>query len=487
MAPLKYSHFFLKAPTGGLFLSSSLQVLETNPPLLKIFGQNENEKLNDNFCNLIISQVQKIISQDAPNCGVLKITDVHGSLKVPDYQFHADLESDLNLMLFHDVTEQTSTKSNLTEIYLRNKLLFETMVQGVVYQDKNGTITTMNPAAERILGKEKEEFLGSSSVREEKDTIKEDGTPFPGEEHPSMLALKTGKIQQGVVMGVFNPKRNQYRWITISAVPLFKDAEREPYQVCTLFDDITESRKYQEEIINAKVMMEAAKNKMAFLDIAAHELRNPISAITLGLDVIEQETQSGLPVDPSIITLVKSPAERLSMLVNDLLDISRLERGLMDLKYQSFSLNNLISSCIDEVKIQFPHREIIFNNPLEPIEIEADKTRIGQVICNLLDNATKYTPADEKIEVTTQVKEVAISVSVKDYGPGIAQDQQQLIFSPFSRGKLDPNISRQGLGLGLSVCSGIIKLHGGIIGVITQPGEGSNFYFEIPRKRPNVS
>ena len=127
-------------------------------------------------------------------------------------------------------------------------LLFDTMLQGVVYQDADGTIISMNPAAERILGKSHEQFLGSTSVREEQDTVREDGSPFPGLEHPSMVALRTGQRVRGVVMGVYNPREQARRWVSIDAVPLFRDGADRPHQVYTVFDDITERKRAEDAL-----------------------------------------------------------------------------------------------------------------------------------------------------------------------------------------------------------------------------------------------
>jgi len=150
------------------------------------------------------------------------------------------------------------------------RLLFETMLPGVVYQDADCKIISMNPAAERILGKTQEVFLGSSSVGEEHHTIREDGSPFPGLEHPAMVALQTGQEVHDVVMGVFNPREDCYRWINIDAMPLFKPGEDKPYQVYTYFDDITERKRIAEESAKAHALLdtllEMAHIGFAFLD-----------------------------------------------------------------------------------------------------------------------------------------------------------------------------------------------------------------------------
>jgi len=130
----------------------------------------------------------------------------------------------------------------------RYRILAETMLQGVVHQSADGTIIAMNPAAEEILGKTHAEFIGSSSVGEEHDTVREDGTPFPGVEHPAMVALRTGEPVRAVIMGVYNPKRRERRWISIDAVPVFRPGETRPVEVYTVFADISERRLAEERL-----------------------------------------------------------------------------------------------------------------------------------------------------------------------------------------------------------------------------------------------
>jgi PAS domain S-box-containing protein len=137
----------------------------------------------------------------------------------------------------------------------QRQLLFETMLQGVVFQDADGRIVAMNPAAERILGKGPSDFIGQTSVTVERDSIHEDGSPFPGVEHPSMVALRTGHEQHGVVMGVFNPRENGYRWISISAVPLFRPGEVLPFQTYTIFDDITAKKRMEQELVESQAQL----------------------------------------------------------------------------------------------------------------------------------------------------------------------------------------------------------------------------------------
>ena len=150
------------------------------------------------------------------------------------------LYKNLELQQLWDKSKQSEEAVRKSEE--RHRVLAETMLQGVVHQDAGGTIISMNPAAERILGKSREDFLGNSSVDVEHDTIRENGELFPGMEHPTMVALRTGRPVHGV-MGVFNPKLQEYRWIGIDAVPVFRPGEDLPSETYSVFEDITERKK----------------------------------------------------------------------------------------------------------------------------------------------------------------------------------------------------------------------------------------------------
>ncbi len=138
-------------------------------------------------------------------------------------------------------------EKQLRESEARYRLLAETMLQGIVHQDATGKIIAMNPAAQKILGKTDTDFLGSNSVAEEHHTIRENGEVFPGIEHPSMVALQTGLEVRDVVMGVFNPKLKQYRWISTEAVPVFFNKKSAPTEVYTVFEDITQRKQDEAE------------------------------------------------------------------------------------------------------------------------------------------------------------------------------------------------------------------------------------------------
>jgi len=145
-------------------------------------------------------------------------------------------------------TEDASQLQRLRKSEERYRTLFETMVLGVVYQDINGKIISVNPAAEEILGLSIDQMEGRTSTDPKWKSIHKDGSNFPGETHPAMVALKTGKKVKNVVMGVFDPKKEETRWININATPQYKKDETKPFQVYTTFEDITKRLEAEESL-----------------------------------------------------------------------------------------------------------------------------------------------------------------------------------------------------------------------------------------------
>lgn len=245
--------------------------------------------------------------------------------------------------------------------------------------------------------------------------------------------------------------------------------------------DITEKK--QVEVV-LKAAADTAKKaneiKSKFLDIAAHELRTPVTAFSLLLQILKKKLELNEVIDEFIVNRLLKQSERMSKLVVELLDVSRLDRGIFSLKIQKVDITTLISECLDDFALRYPERKLIFNKqPTISTEVNVDTVRIMQVLSNYVDNAIKHTPSDSPIEVEVTKSESCINVCVKDKGRGVPEDLLQVLFQPFSRGTDDISEQAGGLGLGLYISKEIISLHGGKVWVESKPGEGSRFYFSL--------
>ncbi len=184
--------------------------------------------------------------------------------------------------IVRDITKRKQAEEQLRESEARFRSLFETMSQGVVYQDADGQIVSANPAAERILGISIEQMQGRTSNDPHWRAIHEDGRDFPGETHPAMVALQSGQPIKNEVMGVFNARYGNYNWININAIPQFRPGEARPFRVYTTFEDITE-RKINQQLLQARLrLVEFAENHnlpelmQAALDEASKLVASPI-------------------------------------------------------------------------------------------------------------------------------------------------------------------------------------------------------------------
>ena len=192
-----------------------------------------------------------------------------------------------------DISSRKQADMALHESEERYRTLFETMVQGVVYQDVSGEIISANPAAERILGLSLDQMQGRTSMDPRWRTIQADGTDFPGEAHPSMVALRTGKEIENVTMGVFNPSQEEYRWINVNAVPLFRPGEGEPYQVYTTFEDITDRKKAVEELWKREHELTERVKELNTLYRISRLIEQPDLSLELFLDEVVTLIPSG--------------------------------------------------------------------------------------------------------------------------------------------------------------------------------------------------
>src|SRR6476659_3225681 len=219
------------------------------------------------------------------------------------------------------------------------------------------------------------------------------------------------------------------------------------------------------------------KKKDEFLSIASHELKTPLTSIQAYIQLLSRNLKNH--DSPELKTYVEKAhvqVGKLNNLISELLDISKIESGELSLNNTTFNIQTLINSAVETINQTHDHCKIIVEGNELPLKVFADESRIEQVILNYLTNALKYSPDDKNIRLIRGNDENNCWIKVKDNGIGIPTEKQKSIFTKFYRVE-ESSLKFQGLGIGLYICAEIIKRHGGKVGVKSQIGEGSEFYF----------
>jgi two-component system sensor histidine kinase KdpD len=225
--------------------------------------------------------------------------------------------------------------------------------------------------------------------------------------------------------------------------------------------------------------VEAEKLRSSLLSSVSHDLRTPLAAITGSASSLLKNGEAlGASTRKDLLENIHAEAERLERLVNNLLEMTKLESGAIQLKKELHVPGEIIGSAIARVEDKLKGRTLSTHIPSGLPLMPMDALLIEQVLVNLLDNALKYTPEGSSIEISAEAKDDLLEVVVTDRGPGIPDGDIPRLFDKFYRGPQKEH--RSGAGLGLSICKGIIDIHGGSITAQNRPGGGAVFTFSIP-------
>lgn len=328
----------------------------------------------------------------------------------------------------------------------------------IVSKNLEGIVTSWNLSAERIFGYTAEEMIGQSILK-----------LIPSDRHQEEEMILS-QLKKGQRVKHFETKRmtKQGTLIDVSlTISPVKDTAGKIIGVSKIARDITD-RKLNEQ------------HKNDFVAIVSHELKTPLTSIRSYIQLaLSKVKKQGDGFTEDVLTRANAQTQKMGLMINDFLNLSRLEEGKMSLNISRFLLSDLIEEIVGESRLFAPNH-LIACQRCPDMMIQADREKLGQVMTNLLSNAVKYSNPGTEINIYCDRENEKVKISFADQGMGISTEDQQHLFERFYR-VADGHVKNvSGFGIGLYLVAEILKLHGSEIRVQSEPGKGSVFSFDLP-------
>ncbi len=368
--------------------------------------------------------------------------------------------------LIQDITERRQTE----ELRGRLAAVVESSTDAVVSKTLESIITTWNQGAERLFGYKAEEVIGQPIT-----------LLIPPEqlaEEPAILE----RIQHGESVPPYQTvrRRKDGTLVDVSlAISPIRDSHGRIIGAAKIARDITAQKTAE------AALRETDRRKDEFLATLAHELRNPLAPIRQATLIAQSPNASDAQKRWSH-EVINRQVQNMALLLDDLLDISRITRGTLALRTQPTDLATIVDAAVETARplIDIKRHALSVQLPTDRVEFDADPMRLAQVLSNLLTNAAKYTDPDGRIGLTASCADGTITISVTDTGIGIPPEAMGSLFGMFSQVRSSKDRSEGGLGIGLALAKGVIELHGGTIEAHSAGTErGSEFIIRLPLRR----
>jgi two-component system, NtrC family, sensor histidine kinase KinB len=368
---------------------------------------------------------------------------------------------------FNKMTERLRTyeEMNVSQLIVEKKkseAIVASIPDPVIMTDEENKVLLMNQAAERLLnikGRDWKEKPLNQIVSDKRWLNLLSGGGVNAEELGNRDTLLS--IQQPDRQTLyFRPRQTT-----------IVDESKNILGVVTLLQDVTRFKNLD-------------RMKSEFIATVSHELRTPLTSINMAIDILSQEVL-GKVNEPQrdMLATAKDDCDRLTKLVKELLDLSRLESGKYELKREQINLRSLVEEALKPLRLQFREKGIHLETEIPPTipEVPGDQQQLSWVVTNLVSNALRYTPADGVVTICSDLIDDSVRVSVRDSGRGIPAEAVEVIFDKFVQVKQSSDATPGSVGLGLAIAKEVVEAHGGKIWVESSVGRGSTFFFTIPR------
>ncbi len=432
----------------------SKEELQTMHPL-QLIHPSDKENSIKGYKQLIEGGIDKLIQERRY---------IHKNGNVIYGILHATVVRDTNgqakyvVVAVQDITERKKAEEKLQQSEEKFRKLFDANIVGLFISDFDGKFLEANDALLSLIGYTREDLKKGIIHR---DTL----TP------PQYKELSQKAVEALRTKGASIPYEKQYirkdgKQISV----LIAVARIDTSETCIGFVvDITDRKKLE-------------KQKDEFMAVASHELKTPVTSLKAFAQILQKQfKKDGDTRAVDFLEKMDAQIDKLTTLISDLLDVSRIEGGKLQFRPERFYYNKLVDEIVEEVQRTTEHKIVIKKTKIH-IYIYGDRERIGQVLTNLLTNALKYSPLEREIIVKIKMDKIQVITSVQDFGIGIIRDKQEHLFERFYRVSDPVHITMPGLGLGLYISSEILKRQNGKIWVESVEGKGSTFFFSLPIK-----
>jgi len=473
-----------ESPFGIRILSGDGTTLYANPALLGIFGF---ESLND-FNQIPISSwytpecYQEYLAREASRKNGIDI-QLDYEVRIISKNFgirhllvhrqqiiwNGDIS---NQLIYQDITDRKIAENQLIKL----SSAIEQNPVSVVITNYKGLIEYVNPKFTEMTGYKSEEVLGKNP------RILKSGKMDPQIYTELWNTIISGKIWQGELIN--QNKSGEFYWAFKSISPIFDD-KKQITNFVAIAEDITDKKKNEAELIKAKEKAEESDRlKSAFLANISHEIRTPMNGI-MGFAELLKEPDLSPENQQEFIEVIEQSGQRMLNIINDLIDISKIEAGETILRIRETNVNKMLRELhlffMPEVNQKNIYLDYHCDLSDDESNIETDITKLNQILTNLIKNAVKFTDKGS-IKFGYKHKDKMLEFYIADTGPGIPQEQKDFIFERFRQGSQSLNKIHEGAGLGLAISKAYIELLGGSIWIESEFGKGSIFSFDTPIK-----
>ncbi len=483
-----------KVNDGVIISDANNKVLWVNDALENILGYTFKELVGKRLSEIFASAytdkktiqiINKAVADKKPYSIEFLISKKDGSpvwifvSTTPIVNEDGHIEHQIEIIV--DITERKYAEEQLNLL----SLVASKTANGVVISDREGKIKWVNQAFEKLTGYTLREFKSGRPG----DFLSGEGTNIEELEKVRMLMLEG--LSSHIELLCYKKDKTPM-WLSISNTPTFKDGILD--QQVEIIKDVSARKMAEQELIKTREeAVHLSKAKEAFLSVMSHEIRTPLNAV-IGMTHIlihDNPTQSQL----ENLKILLFSAQNLLILINDILDFTKIETGNMIIEKANVNLKDLVSKILNSLQFKTAEKNVVLKSEIDhriPAQIKGDNTRLYQILVNLVGNSIKFTEDGEiklKLDLVSESeKSLIVKFEVSDTGIGIPADKINSIFDTYTQASSDTTRKYGGTGLGLTITKRLLELHNSTIFVESQLGKGSKFIFEIEFERsPQLS